>query len=39
MAPGLNFFVGQPSVTGLSLLTGALGTAAKDLGWIPPWWD
>ncbi|AGZ51634.1 PE family protein [Mycobacterium kansasii] len=39
VAPGLNFFVGQPSVTGLSLLTGALGTAAKDLGWIPPWWD
>ncbi|KZS58984.1 PE family protein [Mycobacterium ostraviense] len=38
LAPGVNFFLGQSSVTGLSLLTGALGTAAKDLGWIPPWW-
>ncbi|KZS68868.1 PE family protein [Mycobacterium kansasii] len=39
VAPGVNVFLGQPSVTGLSLLTGALGTAAKDLGWIPPWWN
>ncbi|BBC63471.1 hypothetical protein MMRN_03670 [Mycobacterium marinum] len=37
LSPGLNVYLGQPSVTGLSLLTGALGTAARDLGWIPSW--
>jgi hypothetical protein len=35
--PDLNFNLGQSSVTGLSLLTGAEGALARDLGLIPPW--
>jgi hypothetical protein len=34
--PDLNFNLGQSSVTGLSLLTGAEGALASDLGLIPP---
>ena len=35
--PGLSFDLPQSSVTGISLLTGAIGTAEKALGLIPPW--
>jgi hypothetical protein len=35
--PDLNFNLGQSSVTGLPLLTGAEGVLARDLGLIPPW--
>jgi PE-PPE domain/PE family len=35
--PDLNFNLGQSSVTGLALLTGAEGALARDLGLIPPW--
>jgi hypothetical protein len=35
--PDLNFNLGQSSVTGLSVLTGAEGALAGDLGLIPPW--
>jgi hypothetical protein len=36
LGPDLNFNLGQSSVTGLSLLTGAEGALARDLGLIPP---
>jgi hypothetical protein len=35
--PDLNFNLGQSSVTGLPLLTGAEGALASDLGLIPSW--
>jgi hypothetical protein len=35
--PDLNVNLGQSSVTGLSVLTGAEGALARDLGLIPPW--
>jgi hypothetical protein len=37
LGPDLNFNLGQSSVTGLSLLMGAEGALARDLGLIPPW--
>ncbi len=35
--PDLNYPLPQSSVTGLSLLTGAEGTVAADLGLVPSW--
>jgi hypothetical protein len=37
LGPDLNFDLGQSSVTGLSLLMGAEGALARDLGLMPPW--
>ncbi len=37
--PHLNFPVGQHSVTGLSLMTGAEGQLMRNLALIPSWWD
>ncbi|MBY0443080.1 MAG: PE-PPE domain-containing protein [Mycobacteriaceae bacterium] len=37
LSPGLSFNLPQSSVTGISLLTGAIGTAENALGLIPPW--
>lgn len=37
--PHLNFPIGQHSVTGFSLLTGAEGQLMRSLALIPSWWD
>ena len=37
--PQLNFPIGQYSVTGLSLITGAEGQLMRSLALIPSWWD
>ena len=37
--PHLNFPIGQHSVTGFSLITGAEGQLMRSLALIPSWWD
>jgi hypothetical protein len=37
--PHLNFPIGQHSVTGVSLITGAEGRLMRSLALIPSWWD
>jgi PE-PPE domain len=37
--PHLNFPIGQHSVTGVSLITGAEGQLMRSLALIPSWWD
>lgn len=37
--PHLNFPIGQHSVTGFSLMTGAEGQLMRSLALIPSWWD
>jgi PE-PPE domain/PE family len=37
--PHLNFPIGQHSVTGVSLITGAEGQLMRGLALIPSWWD
>jgi hypothetical protein len=37
--PHLNFPIGQYSVTGVSLITGAEGQLMRSLALIPSWWD
>ncbi|HTQ16258.1 PE-PPE domain-containing protein [Mycobacterium sp.] len=37
--PHLNFPIGQPSVTGVSLITRGEGLLMRSLALIPSWWD
>ena len=37
--PHLNFPIGQFGVTGVSLITGAVGLLMRGLALIPSWWD